>query len=323
MKRHRLNKKEIVKKKIELRHSRLNFIEKDAKTQEIVVKEQPKKIINQSMKERDKLRIFGTTKLNNISFKQFNYKKETQIQYQKKVFVDYDIVICIPSFNRYNKIIRLIKQFYEQKTKYTFKIILLNDGSTDIKYNKITKVFHEISYIKNDVPNGKALHWYCYNQMWNLLRNIECHAILEMDDDFIICDNFLDTICDLFFQKKMEDGNIMAIAPHLWSFKNEDTFENWWKRNDFIDGIALIDVVVIKYMDYMMKPVDINIVSQPGKPVQTWIQITNAIKMIDGYIYRTENSLVYHDGNDDSKLHGDVRKNNLNGVYTQRYIGNL
>lgn len=243
--------------------------------------------------------------------------------YRRKDFVDYDVVICIPSYNRYKKVKRLIKQFYEQSTKYSFRIVLLNDGSTNVWYDILPQKFPEIIYLKNETPNGKVLHWYCYNQMWNKIRDIKCHVILQMDDDFILSDNFLDTIVDLFFQKKSENDKIMAISPHKWSFRQHADFESWWQRKDFVDGIALIDDAVIKEMDYKMKPVNIQEVSKPGTPVRAWTQISDAIKKMGGIIFRTEFSLVYHDGNDDSKLHGDVRKDGKKGVYTQKYIGEL
>jgi len=289
------------------------------------------------MNERDRLRIFGTKmpiiknvddsisdvdRINLINTDSANRINE-KILYQKKVFVDYDVVICIPSYNRYEKIKRLLTQFYEQPTKYTFKIILLNDGSIETKYDILIKNFPEIIYLKNDKPNGKILHWYCYSQMWEHIKNIQCHAVLEMDDDFILSDNFLDTILDLFFEAKEHNGSIMAISPHLWSFKEKKEKENWWSRTDFVDGIALIDDIVIKNMNYEMQPVNVIAVSKAGAPVRAWTQISAAIKNMKCIIYRTPNSLVYHDGNDDSKLHGDIRKEGKAGVYTQKYIGKL
>ena len=157
--------------------------------------------------------------------------------------------------------------------------------------------------------------------MWDKIRNIKCHAVLQMDDDFILCDDFLDRIVDLYFEKKNENSRIMAISPHLWSFKEFVDSESWWKRKDFVDGIALIDDAVIKYMEYQMKPVNIEEVSKSGVPVRAWTQISGAIRKMDGIIYRTEFSLVYHDGNDDSKLHPNARKGG--GVFTQKYIGEL
>jgi hypothetical protein len=251
------------------------------------------------------------------------YDVPTSSGYKRKVFVDYDVVICIPSFNRYKKVKRLISQFYTQPTKYRFKIILLNDGSDDKQYDNLVNEFPKIIYLKNEKPNGKVLHWFCYNQMWNYIKNIECYTVLQMDDDFIISSHFLNTILDLYFEKKEENNSILAISPHLWSFKKKSDFESWWGRKDFIDGIALIDIELIKSMNYEMKPVNATEIAKAGSSAQAWSQVAKQVKNDKGIIFRTSNSLVYHDGNDESKLHGEYRKNNNHGVYTQKYIEKL
>lgn len=247
------------------------------------------------------------------------YKKTPQRhkEFKKKIYVDYDVVICIPSHDRYEKVKRLLTQFHEQKTKYTFKIILLNDGSTNKSYDNLINEFPEIIYLKNEKPNGKVLHWYCYNQMWKNLKNIECHAILQMDDDFILCDNFLDTIVNIYFEQKNKNDYMVGISPHTWSFNKITTNnEHWWNDEFFVDGICLLDIEVIKKMNYGMQPVD-EIVKNKGVPVRAWTQINEEVKRMFGYYYRTPKSLVYHDGNNDSKLHGDVRGKGR-GVFTQK-----
>jgi hypothetical protein len=321
MKRKNIDIKKLIKKRNEIILTKQIFLEKNINKFNKFKQNKNLIINNMNHIDRERLRIYGKNpQIVNI---RISHGVDKSIIYQKKAFVDYDVVICIPSFNRYEKVKRLIKQFYQQPTKYTFKIILLNDGSTNLKYKSLTKEFPNIIYLSNDKPNGKVLHWYCYNQMWEHLKNIQCHTVLQMDDDFILSDNFLDNIVDLYFQIKETQEYVMVISPHLWSFNKESEYESWWKRNDFVDGIALIDDNVIKFMNYEMKPVDAEIVSKPGTPVQAWTQIGAAIKSMCGSIYRTDKSLVYHDGNDDSKLHCDVRKNGKGGVYTQKYIGKL
>src|SRR5258708_19356253 len=48
---------------------------------------------------------------------------------------DYHVVILISSYERFEKCSKLIDQFLKQKTQYKFKIILLNNGSTEKDYN--------------------------------------------------------------------------------------------------------------------------------------------------------------------------------------------
>lgn len=317
MKKNSINNKDLIKKKIEYRHKNILFLDKNQEKN------------NSEMNDRD-LRRFNKvspkpdiSKLSRDERRVGNYGKLSEHVYVKNDNVNYDVVVCIPSHNRYDKLKRIIEQLINSNSKYSYLMVILNDGSSDERYDTLTTEFPGICYLKNDLANGKVLHWYCYNQLWKILRTVTSHVVLQMDDDFILCENFLDKIVDMFFEKKKENVKIMAISPHLWSFKEKSDYELWWKRTDFVDGIALIDYNVIKFIDFELQPVDVNEVIKPGVPVKAWPQISKGIKDYGGIIFRTSESLVYHDGNDDSKLHSDIRKDNLNGVYTQKYIGKI
>lgn len=309
------NKKELIKKKIENRHERSIFIGKNQNHGTMNPKDE-----RRFQKVEPKPDLSG---LNRNDRRTGNYGKVSEDIYVKKEYVDYDVIICIPTHNRYEKLKRIIEQFKSTKSNYTYLIVILNDGSSDERYDTLPIEFPEIIYMKNEIPNGKTLHWYCYNQMWKILRNKISHAVLQMDDDFILCDDFFNIIVNLFFEKKFENNKIMAISPHLWSFNEICEYESWWHKTNFVDGIALIDYDLIKFLDYELKPVDIDIVSKPGSPVRVWTQISSAIKEYNGIIYRTLESLVFHDGNDDSKLHADFRIEGHKFIYTQKYIDKI
>lgn len=351
MRRKKQNVKRTIKKKIELNNKQLSNKLKNKNKKDVGLpkpKEQkaPNGKINrellkyQKMKkgsfsdERMKRRLDNSQRsrkvrknqvsvdLTNQVNKSINEKKITYREYKKKIYVDFDVIICIPSFNRYEKVVRLLKQFYEQDTKYTFKIILLNDGSDDVNYNKIPEQFNNIIYLKNKESNGKINHWYCYNQMWEYVKKYESHAVLQMDDDFILCDSFLDIIIDYFFENKKENDKMRAIGPHLWSFNKNSDKEIWWSKNNFVDGVALIDSVVLEEINYKLESVNIEKVKKLGVPVGVWNQISNAITNNDGYIIRTKESLVYHDDlNGDSVLHKKFRKKYNKIIYTRKFKG--
>lgn len=229
----------------------------------------------------------------------------------------YDVVICIPSHNRYEKINRLINTIKSQSTDFKYKIILLNDGSSDQRYDFLRKENPDIIYIKNDLANGKTYHWYCYNQMWSKLRDIKTRTVLQMDDDFILCNSFLNKILTIFYTQRQCNPKVIAISPHLWSFKETVDYEKWWDRKDLVDGIALFDIEYIKKLNYQLSPIEKN-VEGDGRSVQVWQQIAKFVIKNNWQIYRCEKSLVYHDGNDDSQLHPNFR--NKKKIYTQRFI---
>lgn len=229
---------------------------------------------------------------------------------------DYDVAICIPSFNRYEKLTRLIYQFLTQETKYRFKIIVLDDGSDDERYFSLSKDYN-VFYLKNPAPNGKAKHWVCYSQMWGMIRNDKCRFVLQLDDDFILCDNFLDTLIDTFIQKNFENPNIIGVAPHSWSFDAREFIGNepWWDNPQLIDGIGLFDISVIKDMNYTLNYVTPR-VAHTGVSVKVWSQFTNYAVVNKKHYYRTEKSLVYHDGNLDPKLHPNFRE--IKQIHTKK-----
>jgi hypothetical protein len=320
--------KKIIKRKMEARYKNLVFIQRrDLRRngQFIINKSASKSINNEKMNDRDRLRIFGApVNVPKISYTEKTLPSNKNLSYPKRVYVDYDVVICIPSYDRYEKVRRLISQFYSQPTKYTFKIILLNDGSSDLAYDTLNKEFPEIVYLKNKTPNGKMRHWHCYSQLWENLKGLEFHTTLQMDDDFILSDGFLNTIVDFFYYLKDGNENIKAVAPHLWSTNKNCNTEPWWTQyNTFVDGIALIERAVLEFMSYQMTPVDPVKVSVDGSSALAWAQVGSAIKKMNGIVYRTANSLVYHDGNNDSKLHPNHRNMEGGKVYTQKYIGKL
>ena len=303
MKRNKVNIKRMIKSRNKYTASRKAYnynVKKREKTQNNNI---VKNIVKSSIIRKEKQSL--------------NIKNKT---YKKRIDVDYDIAICIPSYNRYEKICRLLNQFYNQDTKYTFIVVLLNDGSDDKRYDELEKRFNRFIYIKNDKPNGKLNHWYCYNQMWNEIRKYNLHAVLQMDDDFILCNNFLNKIVDEFFKQKNIDGNIMGISPHTYSFNKYSKNESFWYNKTFVDGISLLDVDVLKYMNYQMIFPGIN-AGKRGTTAGTWHQINDTVKKMGGYYYRTEKSLVFHDGNNDSKLHGGLRK--IKKIYTQKMCDSL
>lgn len=318
------NIKQIIKKKIEINSRGEKKI--------VINRPEPKKIlkINTTPVINTKKSInseFVTRKVINICDSRIKKNNEVENKthenfikkYIKLKNLDYDVVICIPSYNRYNKLKRIIETIYNQETKYSFKFIILNDGSDDNRYDDLSKEYKDIWYIKNETPNGKLYHWYCYNQLWSELKNINCMSVLQMDDDFILCDNFLNKIVDIYLEKKIENNKNVAVAPHIWSFKKFSKNETWWKSKYFVDGIAIVDPKLLDLTNYQLNKVDDSVLIT-GQPAKAWSQISDLINKNGLVCCRIPYSLVYHDGNEDSKLHGDYRVNGIGNVYTQNFI---
>lgn len=325
-----LSKKELVQKRIQHRHESVKFVEKK----------------DNKMNERDKRRIFGDkTKPvpilkspvnNSVPYRNRNNRREllsTEIaveenkyklplEYQKKIDVDYDVVFCVSSYNRYEKIERILTQIFSQETKYTFKFILLNDGSTEPEYDNLKYLFPDIIYIKNEIAGGKLNYWKTINKMWKVAEDINTHAIIQLDDDFILCKNFLNTLLDKFFEIKEINNDYVALTFHLYNFSETKPIEEFWfnEREVFVDGGMLLDVQFMKMFNYELDEIEERVKKNGIIASFTWIRVSELLRKFRLKVFRFPYSLVFHDGNEDSKLHPVVRINKK--IYTKNFIDN-
>jgi diadenosine tetraphosphate (Ap4A) HIT family hydrolase len=216
--------------------------------------------------------------------------------------VDYEVVICISSYNRFDKLNKLLSMFYEQKSKYKFKIILLDDKSTDEKYNSLEKLYPELEFYRNNRNNGRKLYWYTVTKLWNYAKSYKSNTILMIDDDFLLCKNFLNTIIDFFYHIKNDNNNVVGIAPHLHSHIMNVQEMEWWFNSFSVDGICLFDRnFIAKSFDYQLDVVTDEELKAEAH-AHGWSQIQKKIKAENKVVYKTRYSLVYHDGNDESRL---------------------
>jgi hypothetical protein len=230
-----------------------------------------------------------------------------------------DILFCITSYNRYDNVETLIKDLLIQDTKYTYQILLINDGSNDNRYGNFINYSEKLTYIYNEKNGGKNGYYKTVNKLWSLIPNYDCKYIIQSDDDFIICDNFINRLTDYFLNERSNNPKILALSPHLYSFNKYSDKEQSWTDTNGVDGIAIITHDVIKNLNYeLTSPGN---VSKPGNSVGTWQQISKSIRNLGGITKRTNYSLVYHNNTGGSVLHGDFRKHKM--IFTQKFIGKL
>lgn len=272
------------------------------------------------MNERDNIRIHGNKygKKNNIPYKP--YKVKDYGIYEKKESVDYDVVINISSYNRYDKLFRILNHLFNEKTKYSFKLILMNDGSADNRYENLINIFPEIIYLKNKKNNGKCLYWKTINNIWDITKKFNTHATIQIDDDFILCDNFLDKLVDIFFKMKEVNNSIMLLKYHVGVLDNPRINENTFFNSDYrfqgVDGGTLFDIQFLNLIDFKLEDTQ-NWLKLGGSGV--WNYLNDKIVENGVIVHTLKKSLAFHDGNDDSKMHPQVR--NTRKYYTINYIG--
>jgi hypothetical protein len=315
--RRKLNIKNVVKKKIEVTSSGGKILigkshvdtYNEKKLRKEPVEPKSNKIedkIKENMTSRLEQRL-GNNENNKSKFKDFGL-------YSKKNNVDFDVAICISSFNRYDKVKRIVNQILQQESKYTFKIFIMNDGSTiNIdEYNNLLIDFPEIVYLKNEVNGGKIKYWKTISDLWGKVKEYNTHALCQIDDDFILSNNFLNDLMDTFFNKKNENSSYLAFHFHTYYFlKNNKIYNDsdGWnnENNQNLDGGVLYDISFIEMINYS---IDETKLKSKVDSSRVWINVSNKLKLFGGRVYRFKESLAYHDGNEDSKLNPEVRKTN-------------
>jgi len=217
--------------------------------------------------------------------------------YNKITEVEYDIIICISSYNRYNKLLLMLNQLYKQSTKYRFKIILNNDGSTDNNYKSLPTIFPSLEITGSEINNGKTLYYKTISNMWGHASKYISHGICHLDDDFILCSNFIDSVMNIFFEKKFDNNKTVSIYFHKTSKENNNDIDLYR-----VDGGVLFDNNFIRLLEYKLNPPNHRFTIN-GISSGVWRIISNHIKINGLNSHRTNISLIKHDGNEDSKMH--------------------
>jgi hypothetical protein len=336
MKRVKKNIKKTIKKRIELTNRELNNKQPRQNNNIVLNKNRvglpkPKnekgnlKTVEQIRKgesyvdERLKKRIGKQKKINkkvyndnNITSNFFNKK------YIKRNYVDYDCIIIISSYERYNKLYSILNQLYTQKTDYIFKTIIINDGSNDKRYKSLVNLFNNIDYLENDINNGKRMYWKTINKLFKKASEYKSHAVIQIDDDFILCDNFINKLMDLFFKVKEENNKYVAIYYHNVGIKLE---AKRWGLSQWLDGGSLFDTYFLEKIKYKIDNIsNRRWIRSFNASSGVWMQVSSKINKNECLVYQPELSYALHNGNDKSMMNSELRK--IKPIETKYFISN-
>lgn len=218
----------------------------------------------------------------------------------------FDVIIFISSYNRYNKLSRLLNQIYTQETKYKFKLIFMDDGSTDLKYNTIKTKYPDIVYLRNETNFGKKGYWKTINRIFSEIQRYGCDVIIQIDDDFIIKDNFIDKLYEEYKNHKKNDIDVVALYYHRFV---GDLENRWGLKSNWLDGGALFEYDFMIKIGFKITPIRESRWSK-NKNLSSgvWHQLSKKINLHDKKIHKTKISYVIHDGNDISIMNNTLRK---------------
>jgi len=238
--------------------------------------------------------------------------------YVKQPNVDYDTIIYVSSYNRYDKLFNILNQLFSQKSDYSFKVIVMDDGSTDEKYLNLKNIFPNILYLKNEENGGVKNYLETINTIFKEIKKYKTHAVIQIDDDFILSTEFINRLLKKFFQLKEKNNSYMGIRYHHFSYSNGITYDNDYfnpeKRYQGFDGGSLYDIQFLQLFNYELIP------KEEDKLWHMWYVINSLVKELGLLVYTSKNSFALHDGNDESKIHPEVRK--IKKLYTCNFIDN-
>lgn len=152
-----------------------------------------------------------------------------------ETIVDYDVIIIIPTKDRYDNLCNILNMLQYQRTKYTFKIIVLNDCSNDDRYSHINEKYSNIKFISNNRNNGKKKYWVTINKLLNESKSYKFRYLIQIDDDFGICNNFIDRVIKEYLSAKSVNDNVISV--HY----NGNTDSRWGCKKNWVDGGGLYD----------------------------------------------------------------------------------
>lgn len=227
--------------------------------------------------------------------------------YKKDETVDYDTVVLITSYDRFDMVYEILTQLYRQKTEYKFKVVLVDDCSSDERYDALTTIFPKLVFLKNEENYGKKGYWKTVMKGLEEVRKCSTNSILQLDDDFMLCESFLNRLMTEYYQVKKNNNKVLCLSFHNYmkDYLNPDKFV--WGYKYWVDGGGLYDVEFIKLLDYKIDEIsESRWKYNKNVSAGVWQQMTTKINTMGCVIYKTLFSYVKNIGLIESKMHGGV-----------------
>jgi hypothetical protein len=251
------------------------------------------------------IKIGGGHNLGNLGNKQ-----DIKLVHQpaKKKLGKFDSIVLICTYNRYEKVNNILADLYNQKTDYTFKPIIVDDASTEKEYSQLKKDYPEIDYIRLPKNNGKKQYWQTVTLGLKKSNDYDYKYLIQLDDDFILTDNFLNKLIKIHEKNHSKDNRYVATSFHLTS--NRDRDKTRWNMKFWIDGGGLYRYDFLKMINFQVDYISpMRWKNKTHLSSGVWQQISRKINRFGYKIFKTKKSLVYHDGNEYSVMGRKKRVN--------------
>lgn len=203
----------------------------------------------------------------------------------------FDFIYIIPTFERYEKIKKLIDSIIN--LGQNCKIIIVNDGSKDDRYESFKNYSDKLIYLKNETNNGIKGYWKTVNLLLDELSKHKFKYGIMMADDLVLSVNFSKNL------------NSIISPDYITRIFTQKGIVTNWGTKDWIDGAFCAPYSFFKKINFELFPVIGNETSNSSGVGNQMTSRLNKLK----FKVMDYGSLVYHDGNNDSVMHPNLRRN--------------
>ena len=214
-----------------------------------------------------------------------------------------NIHIAIPTYNRPEFLLTLIKQIYEYRKDFNLSIFIYNDCSTedysDIEHfiSKSNNVIFE--YKINEKNFGREFYSLTYNNIFNDIKDKNADYYIQIPDDVEIVDDFFNRAIKTIIQTKEEVINIFTIKKLTRRFvklkiKKVIIGNNEYWESGWIDGAYIAKKSFFEKIGYHIDIVNKSRWKNKNLGSGTCNQIVKKYKKRP--IYQLTKSLLIHKG---------------------------
>lgn len=222
------------------------------------------------------------------------------------------IHFAIPTYNRPDDLLNLIKNIDGYSDKFIIKLFIYNDSS-DLNYDKVidylAKTQMSYVYTTTKIRLGKENYSEMYNLIFRDVKNSSFDYFIQTADDMLLVNNFFNRAIDYIKKTNLDVLNILMTSHHLYSYKSKNILPtNMNGVNVYqyvIDGAYIAKKIFFGRIDYKINSVrknrwDKNKLYGSG----TGHEIKKKYK---GSLYQLSESLFIHTGHE-SVMNPDLRK---------------
>ena len=217
------------------------------------------------------------------------YKLLSSIVEEKEILKEVKFLYMIPSYNRFEKLKKILDTIGSFENTL---VIVINDGSDDVRYEELKKE-KNIIYIENETNYGKIDFWKTINKLLKESKKIKFDFGVLISDDLDFVDNF-----EVKLNKYKSERYILSLS------RQNDVDINWGFK-DWIDGVFCAPYKFfedLKFEIYKTNIIGEKSSSGVGKQMSKRL---NELKWSVKYF----NSILIHNDGGESVMHPIHRKN--------------